>query len=227
MTIDKMIEWFDLIQDKSESVYFSNENKLEFINRAQDLFINKVLFSFLQGQKKVQESPMIGSGIESTSSSLEKIWPLVLEDLIVSSDASGFISFDTIEGAINSATGGGFTVLHTLNISKDGNYIRFVRHNDFYRHNKNSFKTPTATYPTFRISRNGLTINPTGVGSYKVSVVKSPLLMEFNSFGDPLNVSSELPETTHNEIMSIALGFAGLSSRDEALIQTQTLRNES
>lgn len=222
-----MIKWFDLIQDKSESVYFTDENKLDFLNRAQDLFVNRVLFSFLQGQKRIQESPMIGSGIESTSSSLEKIWPLILEDLTLSSDASGFISFDSIEGAINSVTGGNYTVLHTLNISKDGNYIRFVRHNDFYRHNKNSFKAPVSSYPTFRISRNGLTVNPTGVNSYKVSVVKSPKLMEFNFFGDPLNVSSELPESTHNEIMSIALEFAGLSSRDEALIQTPTLRNES
>jgi hypothetical protein len=227
MTIDDMVRWFDLIQDKSESVYFNNENKIDFINNAQDLFVNRVLFAFLQGQKRATETPIVSSGIENTSSTLEKIRPLVLEDIAISSIANGVITFNSLEGQILSLTGSSEEILHVLNVSDSGNFIRFVRHNDYYKHNKNSFKKAEIDYPTFRLNSSGIKINPEGIKEYNVSLIKTPKKLVYISLGDPANINSELPESTHFEIMSIALEFAGLSSRDEALIQTPTIRNES
>ena len=227
MTIDEMIKLFDLIQDKVESSYFNDQDKLKFINAAQMRFVSDISISYLQGGGKIYPGSSIASTIEDTHTGLELLRPLIVPDLEIASDADGQILYTSLEGLINAETGNNEKLYKILNVSNDGKDVRFIRHNDFYKIARNDFKKPEANYKVFRINIKGIKINPAGVDDYNVTVLKYPNNMVYFSDGDPLNVDCELPEVTHNEILAISLSLAGVSTREQAILSVDQLRNNA
>lgn len=221
MTVERMVQWFEQIQDKSNSVYFTPSEQVEFLNRAQYKFVNEYIFSFLYPSRRgLQGGVKVLTSIESTITGDQLISPLILSETPVASDANGLISNATIETAINGLTGNSEKLMHVLNLAKaDLTSCSFVRHNDYYRFLANSFKAPSATNPLYRLSRNGLSLSPVGIESYLISLIKTPVDMLYDTVTPANNVDSELPDLTHDEIVAIALDDAGVSSRDQALIQ--------
>ena len=43
MNIQEMHSWFDILQDKGDSPYFTIDEKTQFLNRAQTKFVNENL----------------------------------------------------------------------------------------------------------------------------------------------------------------------------------------
>ena len=46
MNIAEMHSWFDILQDKGNSPYFTTDEKTQFLNRAQTKFVNETLNKF-------------------------------------------------------------------------------------------------------------------------------------------------------------------------------------
>jgi len=224
MTIERMLSWFDIIQDKSNSPYFTDLEKVEFINRAQTKFINEIVFGqFIPSMSKGERQANAINSFESVVQGSEALEPLFLSDLAITSSAGGEITRTQINSAINSETSGGEGYLYLLNIARDFGAgvvrnVRFVRHNDYFRFKENDFKKPTTNSPVYRIERQTIKIDPAGAFNYLISVIKEPLDCVYDSVTPANNIDCELPEFTHDEILSIALSDAGVASRDEALI---------
>jgi hypothetical protein len=218
MTIEEMRSWFDMIQDKFNSPYFTDLEFEEFINQGQMNFVNESIFGqFIPSLSQRERGGQITNPSESTQQGLEVIRPLIIPDLAISSNSAGEISESAINTAINTAISKtGQEYIHllavTLNDSGTDRICRFVRHNDYVKFKTNSFKKPTARAPLYRLSRNGILLDPTGVKTYKLSVVKKP---DNVSLSTPTHC--ELPSEYHNIVVAYAVQLASIASRDEAL----------
>lgn len=218
MTIEEMRSWFDMIQDKFNSPYFTDLEFEEFINQGQMKFVNDNIFTnVIPSTAQVERGGQITNPAESTAQGMEVIRPLIVEDILISSSADGLITEAQINSGINTAIGDtNQKYMHLLSVSKvdggDDRLCRFVRHNDYIKFKTNSFKRPTARQPLYRLTRSGIVIDPSGVSPYKISVIKAP-----NSVSLENSVDCELPAEYHNVVVAYAVQLASIASRDEAL----------
>jgi hypothetical protein len=212
MTIEQMYDWFNLMQDKVDSVYYESSEIDQFINRAIQDFINKVIHKFIQNP---QGELVVDSALEETLNISEVLKPLRVLNLDVT-ETSGVILYDDIESAIATRTGDDDAlVLHTLSIvSPNGKPVRFVRDNDYSYLEQNVFKKAESDYPTFRVGDTGLYIDPAETGNYVISVIKSPIEVCYDQ-----GISTDLPSTTHDFVLAKALQLAGIASKDGDLTQ--------
>ena len=217
MNVVEMHEWFDLIQDKVDSIYYTEVEKDQFINRSIQLFINNVIHKFTEAQG----GPLvISSNLEESLNASEVLRPLMLLDLPVTTDSNGVISVETIDTAIETESGETETFLHILSVADDtGKPISYVRENDHYKFEQNEFKKATDEYKQYRIGANGVYINPVeDGGNYTISVIKAPKSVNYATLD-----STDLPETVHDFIMTKALELAKLASQDEGLGQMSNI----
>lgn len=212
MNIIEMHDWFDLIQDKVDAVYYTTTEKDQFINRSIQLFINDVIHQFRDDPNR---GLMITSTLEESLNASEVLRPLMLLDLPVSSAASGIMTDEAIEAAILAAVGEEGTFLHILSL-KDNNDlpVKYVRENDFASFQRNDFKQASSSAKQYRIGIDGIYCYPIGIASYKLSVIKAPNEVNYEGLQ-----STDLPDTVHDFVLAKALELAGLSSRDEALVR--------
>lgn len=218
MNISEMRSWFDVIQDKFNSPYFTDLEFEEFINQGQQNFVNEIFYGqFAPSTSQSERGGQVMNPIESTLQGMESIRPLIIPDLSLNSSSGGVILDADINNAVSASTGqSSQKYMHILSIILDdagvNRIVRFVRHNDYIKFNTNSFKRATNRAPLYRLSREGVVIDPIGVKNYKVSVVKKPINVSLEN-----NVSCELPSEYHGLIVAYAIQLASVSSRDEAL----------
>ena len=55
-----MITLFDQIQDKPNEAYFTDSEKMEFINRAQIIFISEYTENYYEGGPQTKEKGFVG-----------------------------------------------------------------------------------------------------------------------------------------------------------------------
>ena len=298
MNIAEMHSWFDILQDKGDSPYFTTDEKTQFLNRAQMKFVNEHLNKFLLASGAQPEKNAVPySNMESIQMGEDALGPLITSlqtssDHVTStlghtgafspalSSASTFTEKQLnhyVQGMLkvrnsnsyNASTWKKTKMISILSVtwfvSNDDVNIRYVRHQDLLKIEKNAFKKPTVQDPVYtqRISNEDGRIwqvipgkRPNNAGAsdssvanlwdnsgvpytfadipsanlnavrLNITVIREPLEM----FYDPAtfdeypssandNVSCELPDFTHDEIMAIALDDAGVASRDQALVQ--------
>lgn len=209
MTVQQMHDWFDLIQDKVDSVYFTDGEKDQFINRAIQIFMNSLIHRFT-GSPEAEEAVM--NIAESDQTIAQMLKPVTKVDASVASDGSSVILDATIDTAFSSVT-----YLHILSLarSSDDEPVNFVRHNDFYKFSANEFKQPSTTKLYYRFSDTGLVISPTQASTtFKISAILKP-----TEVVGPSTTSTNLPDNTHDYIMAKALELAGIGSMDENLLK--------
>lgn len=218
MNINEMRSWFDVIQDKFNSPYFTDLEFEEFINQGQQNFVNEVFYGqFAPSTAQAEKGGQVMNPTESTLQGLESIRPLVISDLSMNSSITGLILDSEINDAVSALTGqSNQQYMHILSIIlNDGGVsriARFVRHNDYIKFNTNSFKKATSRAPLYRLSRFGVVLDPVGVRNYNVSVIKKPISVSLES-----SIDCELPSEYHGLIVAYAIQLASVSSRDEAL----------
>lgn len=232
MTIVEMIYLFDLIQDKVNSLYYTSDEKVQFINLAQDKFVKElILQNFLPSRRGGEGGSRLYSSIESNLMSSEALEPLIVADLEVSSDIDGIINRSLIKSQLNSITGDSVDYISVISLAKSSGVnkipVKLVRTNDFYKFQNNEFKKSTTDYPQYRINRNNIKLSPTGVEDYFASVIKEPIRVVYDEITPANNVDSELPSFTHDSIVAIALNEAGVSSRDSALLQLKKISDNN
>ena len=198
MNVVEMHQWFDLIQDKVDSVYYTEVEKDQFINRSIQLFINDVIHKFTE----VPNGPLvISSNLEESLNASEVLRPLMLIDLPVNTyvvqdedgnaftadnDRPGLITSAEIEAAIEEKSGETETFLHILSLSDGDMAVSYVRENDYFKLEQNEFKKATSTDKKYRISSEGVMITPTvydatsrAYETYAISVIKAPKYVNY------------------------------------------------
>lgn len=217
MTIQQMHDFFDLISDKYASPYFSDDEKDVFINKAISSFIEDTWQNIKKKRDKETDPPYGG---EDSIYTIESIAPLIIQDYIV-----------VLNGSSVAVRPNDFS--HLLNIALVGeldecnnpvgdtyNYCRFVRHNDFYKHLENTFKKPSNKYPIYTINELGFKVLPLSPSHG----VKMTYIREFTKVSLSGNIDCELPEFTHGKILMLALSLAGLSVREQSLMNGSDMK---
>jgi hypothetical protein len=209
MTIQEKLQWFDILQDQFGSPYFTDAEKLLFLNRGQ--------WEYVKNLFPGNEGGIIN--IETNSDVWENVAPLMwkLSDEVVSS--TGLITYDALTTNLRSISGDATTdIFKLLKIGyKKGQKIgqvKVMRHNDEYAFVENFFKKPSAKSFRYDLENNSIKISPIDqTARIMVTVLKSPRQMALT----PSVVNTDLPSSTHNEIVAYGLQFAGVASRDEVL----------
>lgn len=237
MTIDTMLTLFDIIQDKSNSAYFTDAEKVELINRSQIMFLTEYNENNFPGDIRITERGFISTrSLENTLGNTDILKPLIVGNMTttngstaISTDANGNLTNATIETAIAFNSGQSTGVLKLLSLAlvdgSDNRPIKFVRHNDLYKFIENDFLTPTTEFPLYCINNDGYQVYPQAANDIIVSVIREPVQVVFIGPSDPGNVDCELDDFTHDRILAIALEQAGVASRDSAIVNLREILN--
>lgn len=221
-----MLSWFDIVSDKESSPYFNNAEKLQFLNVAQDDYVNELVFNVYLPSLSNREGPArVYSASESSSSGIEILEPLLVPEISLVT-TNGIITRSAIETAVGSS----YIAIESI-AKVDGAVelpVRFVRHNDFHKFQSNVFKAASANEPQYRIFKDELRFTPIDNSvsrTYKISLIKRPVRMVSDLVTPANNVDCELPEVTHNRIVAIALEHAFKATRDEIAHKMQQYQN--
>lgn len=211
-------EWhiyFDILQDKYGSQYFTVSEKETLFNRAILDFVNS---HFTPNKKGVTEA-------ERNQRISENLQPLTYRVPAINMDPTGLITNSQIETSLQTIVASGqFMRLLALGWEQSDSYsppIKFTRHNDWYQFKRNYFKDPKrAGVPKYYTDGLNYFIQPINtIVSIRPTVIKYPAIV--SSVGP---VECDLPDFTHNIVLASALSLAGVSSRDEALSQLLALQ---
>ncbi len=208
MTTIEMLDWFDILQDKFGSPYFSADQKLFFLNNAQLEYLNKL---FPDNEGGIEN-------IEQDWNVLQNVSPLIWELPEVSMDTNAAVDVVDIVTALRTISSDPDTdIFDVLSVEVRRGLDRYpckvLRHNDKAEFETNYFKKPSITHPRYLLQNNTYKFRPLDT-TLKIifTVVKKPLVLSISP-----TVNSEFPIQTHNEIVAYGLQFAGIASRDEVL----------
>lgn len=220
--IEEVHKVFDLWIDKTQSPYFTSDEK--------DVFIQRALYNLIN--KHFMEAPT--HLMERTIRDVEDFSDLVVE-LNAQTDVQGRLTDAVTNTALN-----GRDIMYVLNaaLSTDcgDNYVkaRFMRHNDYFAQYNNSFKKPDYTYPIYRVFNGYTKFNPEGVNNVYMTVLIEPNLP---SLDDPTNtglpgashIDVEISQNLFNELVYLALTEAGVSIREGdfyGMVSQEAMKNE-
>jgi hypothetical protein len=215
MNITTMGQWFDLLQDKYGSAYFTDAEKSLFLNRAQIEFVSDLL----------PTDPTKVINAELSQDTISQIAPLIVELSYLSPNSSGVITKANIQAALTSADSGAI-MWRPLAIGWTYGGIEvpasYIRHNDRWEFQKNFFKRPTVNNPKVRETATSYIFSPATTNArIYFTLLKYPREVSISAPTDSI-----LPDFTHNKIVAIALEFAGIGSRDSNMTELLKLQQQ-
>lgn len=208
-----MASYFDLLQDKYGSTYYTDAEKSLFLQRAHIEFVKELL--------PVDDNSKVN--IELSQDTISQIAPLIYEIPYTNMNSSGVILKSALQTALT-AMNATAIIWRPLSIGWElgGSYkpLKYLRHNDRWEFADNYFKKPDSANPKIRETYNSYVVEPVSTGA-KVyfTLLKYPAIVDIAT---PTN--SDLPDFTHDRIVAIALELAGVASRDAALAQLLQLK---
>lgn len=212
MTIIEMANYFDIMQDKFKSPYFTDTEKTLFLQRAHVDLVNNLLSS----DEKLPN-------VELSQDTISKIATLIIPLAYINMPSTGVVLKSSIQTALNTASSGA-VLWRPLNIGwvlgNESHPVKYTRHNDWWEFKQNYFKNPSTDNPKVYETATGYQFGPihTNAKLY-FNVLKYPKKVVIDSVTPANNVDSDLPDFTHDEIVALALEYAGIGSRDENLAQ--------
>ena len=208
MTVQQMHDWFDLIQDKVDTVYFTDDEKDEFLNRSTQMYVNNIIQQILPPNSVKRTRSLVDS-----TEQLSKKLSTITKDITVA-HSTGAITYTAIEAQTSSTP-----ILTILRVSDNaGNPATYVRHNDINRFEQNTFKQSSGTNLKYSYVDSGIKfLTAPTEANINLTVVVKPAEIELGV------TESNLPLETHDEIVAQALTLAGLGSMDENLIRIKQI----
>jgi hypothetical protein len=213
MTVQQQHDFFNLIQDKFNAPYFIGSEVDIFLNRAQEEFVNNLIFKDILGKSSIPKGPQSIYSIEDTILSNEVLNTLIIPNKAVTSDSGGTkVTYADISSSlmhilsvITSATNTGYFAQYKA--------IKFIRYNDLGRFQDNIFKKGTIDKPYYKIGNDGIYFYPPSGTTEQilVSYMKKPVDVELGV------TESELPIYTHIKVVILALVLAGVATESEIL----------
>lgn len=215
MNLKEMHEYFDIVQDKYNTPYFTNAEKDMFLSRAGNIFFKSLVAHHIDAHRlSILGGPMMPSILEGNAMNSMSVSPFVREGNI--SCPTGDILYSDIVTAF-----GDRSFSHILSVSHEGRPMRWVRHNDIYKHSQNSFKAPTEDRRLYAVMEDRLQVWPSKNSTYKVTGLVDPLPVSYDevNYGtvDDTSVEPEFLVKDRDRVVAIALDIAGVAVQDEAL----------
>ena len=208
MSVSELIDYYDVLQDKFGSPYFTTTEKEKFLTQAQEGIIADYL-------------PKEGDSfnIEKNANTWTMFSPLAAT-VTTAMDSSGIVLKSTIESTLATNLGFTATIIRPLAVVwSDTNGTRPVkgptRYNNWETYKNNSFKEPLESEPRYYENYNSYIIEPVSTSAIiLVHVLRHPKPISLGG-----GVTAELAPIYHNEIIARALDAAGVGSRDQLLLE--------
>lgn len=213
MTTLEAITKLDLLLDKYGSPYFTQDEKINFLNMAQLEFLNRLF-------------PDSSGGVvnfEFDNNVAQTIKPLLYNVDLTNSQYSNTVngtsvSTSQLQTALGITVGDG--AARVFRIASVGIYVsdvlftpvKYTKHNDYFKNLNNTFKQPTTAKPVYTETAIGINILPQTTAIIRVVVVKYPKLLTAGN-------SPELGDYEMNQIITIAAQLASVGLRDPELLQ--------
>lgn len=202
MTYENMKDYFLILQDKFGSPYYTEDEIALFLNRAQ---LDEVVALLPIDDGKLN--------IELNDNTISRVAPLLFHESPANMDFNGEIHKGTFELLL------GHRVIRLLAVSYNDKPVKSTRYNNWYTYIQNTFKAPTATHPRMYVADDSWFIKPIdNTAAIKFMGIRYPTNMLTDG-----SVTCELPDFTHNDIVSRALELAGVGSRDQLLSELKQL----
>lgn len=209
MILSKAIEIFAVLQDKFGSPNLVDDEIIDFINQANNEYLNR-LFPDSQGAVV---------NFESNINTLANIRPLIYILSSLNMNVSGVLTDAVINAALAAAASdvnAQYFRIGSIGFGSDGYPAKFLKANNRWSFQRNYYKRPSLTNPRFSLTAGGLQFYPTSASTaLTVSVIKKPKVLTDANLADAL----EFEDYVIYNIIGIALKLAGVSTRDEQLIQ--------
>ncbi len=215
MTIIELHNRFSIILDKEGSPDVIDTEFTSLINTAQLAVVKGIVEGELKN-KKAEEMPP--HAFENVSHLSERIAPLIYPISTATVGNTGHVLYSTINAFLPT------TFYHIASVARleAGTYYfcRFLRLNDRYKHELNSFKKPDVTHPVYMLERNQIQTLPiTASVAMKLVVIRNPKDINFDEDTPGNNIDPELPDNTMQEVLFRALILAAVSIREPSLHQ--------
>ncbi|HEY0751635.1 MAG TPA: hypothetical protein VGD26_10790 [Chitinophagaceae bacterium] len=212
MTVAELVNYFDLLQDKYGSPYFTTSEKETFLTQAQLDLISKYL-------------PQDGGpeNAERNANNSMVLSPISFS-VSTSMDTSGVITKASVESSLSTALGFTATIIRPSSITwSDSDGMRPVmgptRQNNWAKYQDNAFKDPVVSEPRYYETAVSYIIDPVNVNAtIVINGLRYPKAI--NVAG---NQTSELASIYHTEVVARALEIAGVGSRDQMLSELKKL----
>lgn len=215
MTITEMARYFDILQDKFGSPYFTNPEKSLLLNRAQVIFVKEMLPTDADSDLS----------LETNADTVAVVSPLIVALTPIQNPSNGSVTKTNMQSNLTALIAGAL-YWRVLNIgySIDGTSfvpVKYVRHNDWYAFMDNYFKNPDDSNPKYKETYIDFQFLPNNISAnLYFTVLKYPALVDIDT-----NISSDLPDSVHDKVVSIALELAGIGTRDEMLSALSRLKH--
>jgi hypothetical protein len=236
MNITEMVSYFDTLQDKKNSVYFEDDEKELFLNRAQLILLTEAMSGHIEGNLNFSERSTIHTrGVENTLGSTDIISPLIASGMSdingsgtkLRTTAAGVLTKSLVNQAIVYNSGAASSVMRILSFMVDnggtyGDSAEFVRENDLPKFLKNDFLIPTNSSPVWTNKNSDYQFFPRSAKNIICSAIRYPVEMSISGV-----ISCELNEFVHDKVVAIALELAGVGSRDMMLAELNAKINRA
>ncbi len=217
MTIAQMSTYFNILVDKYGSPYWTNPEISLLLNRAQIIFIKALM------PTKIGETV----DFETSEDTLNIVSPLIINLPVINVPSSGSITKASMLSNLQ-AVYPNAVYWRVLNIGYTLDNInfmpaRYVRHNDWFKFQANYFKAPDNYNPIYRESYTDFQFLPVNTtAQLYITVLKYPIVMDIDN-----NINTDLPDSIHDNIVSIALELAGIGTRDQTMSQLLALKDQN
>jgi hypothetical protein len=224
MTAAQFEAAFDLICDKVGSPYFSAAEKENFINRSQTSLLDECLFPKRRNQDKKDADVY---GFDNQTASMQALQPLIKYSAVALA-TSNTVSIATLETAATAS------VYRVMGVLLPEDVLGAVP--QYQARYVPSIKTSSGVYAGLRFgntssvktgiySIEGRTINflpaITVNNVAGVEFIKVPATFSISG-----NVTCELDQSVHNEILFRALQLSGISIREDFFYQAMNLEQQ-
>lgn len=207
MLVQKAVDIINVLQDKYGSPNLIDAETVDHINMAIGEYLNRV---FPDNQGGVVN-------FEFDSNVTSNLQPLIYSLSSLNMSGTGYLTNTVINAALTAAVGSTATYLKVGGLRvTSGIPIKYVKQNNIAVYQNNSFKTPTSAHPYFTFEATGIKIYPTDVAlSLTLNVIKSPKVLTVSDLGNAF----EFSDYVAYNVIAIALKYAGISTRDESLLE--------
>jgi len=215
MTIAKVLEVFDILQDKYGAPYFPSEWKVDMFNMSQYEYLHDLL----------PEEGGEGVNFDYDSNVTATIQPL-LWIVNVTMNSQGLLPTATIDTAIQTASGdatASWFRIASIGFNSGTNVYpaQYIKENNLRSFQANVFKAPSAPKNVrYNFVGNGIQFYPTAVSNtLSIKVIKNPRNVFVDENDSSNNVDPEWSDYVCYNIIAKMLKLAGVATDGQDLIQ--------
>lgn len=217
MTAETLHRQWEILIDKYESRYFEDFEFNTIANQAQLDVVTYIFYNrFEKAANPYRKDAHLGEpkdGWENTQIESYDLSPLTKAINLTSTN--GQINITDIETQLSG------TLFHIgqVGVAYTGGYknARWVRHNDYERLEENYFKKASQNSPIYRMFDNYILVEPTGNINVRMTVLRYPTEILYDSNNPSNNVDPELSDRVMQLVLKEMLKISGVAIRDNDL----------